>query len=79
MGMDREAEVQRLNEADGHIAKTERHITAQRALVERLRAGGHDTHEAERLLKTMEETLAAEYDHRKLTLEMIDQIDAGLA
>jgi hypothetical protein len=79
MGMDREAEVQRLNEADRHIAKAERQITEQRILVERLRTGGHDTHEAERLLKAMEETLAAEYEHRKLTVEMIDQIDAGLA
>lgn len=79
MSMDREAEVRRLNEADGHIADGERRITEQLLVVGKLRADGRDTREAERLLRMMEESLSAFQQHRQLTVDMIEQIDAGLA
>ncbi len=79
MGMDREAEVRRLNEADGHVATGERHVTEQQLIVDKLRAEGRDTQEAKRLLKMMQDSLDAYREHRQLILEMIAQIDAGLA
>lgn len=77
MTLTREAEVRRLNEADTHIADTERRITAQETLVERLRADGHDAVEATRLLANIEDGLGAIRQHRALIVDMIRRIDAG--
>ncbi|MGH1571018.1 hypothetical protein ACRAWG_10420 [Methylobacterium sp. P31] len=79
MSMDRDAEFQRLNEADGHIANGERRVMRQRLVLASRRANGQGTAEAERLLRMMEESLEEYREHRQLTLEMIAQIDAGLA
>lgn len=79
MSMDREAEIERLNLSERHIAEAERHIMEQQLIVGQLRGGGHDTQEAERLLKTMESVLDTYQVHRRLIVEMIDQIDAGQA
>ncbi|MGE7414949.1 hypothetical protein [Methylobacterium tarhaniae] len=79
MSIDREAEVRRLNLADCHIADAERHITDQWLILEQQRAAGRDTQDAERLLETMEETLSTFQEHRRMIVEMIDRIDAGLA
>ncbi|MGH1571145.1 hypothetical protein ACRAWG_11220 [Methylobacterium sp. P31] len=79
MDMDREWEVEHLHLADDHIAMAERHVTKQRLLVERLRTGGHDAHEAERLLGTMEGTLEAFREHRQSIADAIDRIDARRA
>ena len=77
MTLNREAEVRRLNEADTHIADTERRITVQAAFVERLRMDGHDTAEAGRLLANIQDGLGAMLEHRALIVDMIRRIDAG--
>ena len=79
MGVDRAAEVQRLNLADSHIASAEGSITDQQIIVEKLRMGGHDTHEAERTLKEMQGLLGSFQEHRRLIIDMVEQTDAGLA
>lgn len=78
MGVDRAAEVQRLNLADSHIVNAEKNITAQQIILEKLRVDGHDTHEAEHTLKEMQGLLSGFQEHRQLIVEMIAQIDAGL-
>ncbi|SFK21106.1 hypothetical protein [Bradyrhizobium sp. Gha] len=77
--MDRNAEVRRLNEADGHIAKAELALTKQLLVVDKLKADGHDTTEAKKQLQDFEDTLATLREHRGLIVDMIAQIDAGLA
>ena len=77
MTLTREAEVRRLNESDTHIADTERRITVQTALVERLRMDGHDMAEAWRLLANIQDGLGAMLEHRALIVDMIRRIDAG--
>ncbi|WP_298961773.1 hypothetical protein [uncultured Methylobacterium sp.] len=77
--MDRTAALRRLGEIENHIAEADRHVMAQRFLVERLRMTRQDSHEAERLLRAMQETLAVFHQHRELILATIDQIDGGLA
>jgi hypothetical protein len=77
--MDRAAEVRRLNEADSHIAIGERNVTQQRLIVDQHRARGQDAREAERLLAMLEQSLEAYQEHRQLIVEMIAQIEAGLA
>lgn len=79
MTISREEEVQHLHETDRHITLAERHIREQLLRVDRLHAAGHDIGEAERLLKTMRQTLEAYREHRRLIVEMIEQIGADLA
>jgi hypothetical protein len=79
MSLDRNAEVQRLGEADRHIALSERVITEQTIEVERLRHGHHDTARAEKMLRSFELNLQTIQEHRRLIIEMIEQIDAGPA
>ncbi len=76
--MDRTAEVERLNEADTHIAKAERAVTKQLATVEKLSRDGHDTAEALKQLGDFEAVLATMQDHRAAIVKAIEQIDAGL-
>lgn len=66
------AERRDLAKADLNIAERERRVTRQIVLIEALRRGGHDLTEAERLLRTLQETPAAWYDHR-------DEIPRALA
>ncbi len=77
--MDRGAEVRRLNEADGHIAKAELAMTKQLSLLNKLTGEGRDTTEAEKQLRNFEDVLVALREHRGLIVDMIAQIDAGLA
>ena len=77
MILDRETEVRRLNQSDLHVADAERRNTAQAALLEQLRADGHDAQQAERMLAGFEGTLAAIREHRLLIVDMIRRIDAG--
>jgi hypothetical protein len=79
MSPEREAELKKLAEADGHIADAERAIAEQMAQVEGLRVAGHDTALAERELTAFRETLAVLQDHRASIIKTIEQIDAGLA
>ena len=78
MALDREAEVRHLAQAETHIADAERQVTAQAMVVERLRADGHDTGEAEWLLANLKGTLETMNEHRMLILNTICQIDDGL-
>ena len=77
--MDRQAEVERLGQADQHIATAERRITKQRLLVEELRADGHDTKVAEEMLRGFQENLQTLREHREIIIKTIEQIDRGLA
>jgi hypothetical protein len=76
--LDRAAEVHRLNLANLHIAEAEQHIAEQELVLKQLRAGHDDTHEAERFLATMKQILAGFHEHRRLIVEMIEQIDDDL-
>ena len=78
MTIDRNAELRRLNESDTHIADTETRITKQEIMVEQLRRDGHDTKEAERLLRTARESLGAMHQHRSAIVDVLAKIDAGL-
>jgi hypothetical protein len=79
MSIDREAEVQRLSEADQHIANAERAISEQVVQLESLRRDGHDMALAERTLRAFEDTLQTLREHRELIISTIEQIDKGLA
>ena len=54
----------RLTLADCHISEGERRISRQIACLEHCRRAGHDTREAERLLRALEADLAAWQEHR---------------
>ena len=64
--VDTELELERasLVTADDHIAAGERRVRRQRARLASLRAGGHQTIEAERLLAVLKATLAEWKAHR---------------
>jgi hypothetical protein len=76
--MDRAREVQRLNEADTHIAKAERALTKQLALITKLKADCRDTAEAISQLADFEAILKVLREHRATIVKTIEQIDAGL-
>lgn len=77
--MDREKEVQRLNEADRHITKAEAAVSRQIGLFAKLQQDGHDAGEAVRQLRDFGDALRAMREHRDEIVKMIDQIDRGLA
>jgi hypothetical protein len=79
MSLDRNVEVNRLAEADRHIAVAERVITGQMMEVERLRCQRRDTSRAEEMLRSFEKNLGVIREHRKNIIKIIEQIDAGLA
>jgi hypothetical protein len=62
--LDHLTERARLTLADCHICDAERRITRQRACLEHCRAAGHDTREAEQLLRALEAELAAWQERR---------------
>jgi hypothetical protein len=76
--MNRDLEVQRLAQADHHIA-AERAITKQMLELEKLRRDRHDTVLAEKVLKNYESSLQVLKDHRAMIVRFIEQIDQGLA
>ena len=69
------AEREHLEKAAGHIAEGERRIAAQTGLVEQLRASGHDTTAAERLLGTLHTTLSVWHQHRDLIVQEIARLE----
>jgi hypothetical protein len=77
--MDREKELQRLSEADRHVATAEKEVAKQMFLLEQLRRDGHDTSAAEKTLKGFEDTLQVIRGHREQIFRMLEQIDKGLA
>ena len=77
MALCREDEVRHLNQADTHVADSERRITQQMLRVEELRRDGHDTREAERMLATLEQTLRSIHEHRAIIISTIRGIDEG--
>ena len=77
--MDRHAEELRLGQAEGRIALAERHIANQQFLIDRLRAVGRDTKDAEEALRGFENNLKTLYDIRQLIVKTIEQMDNGLA
>ncbi|RXH05958.1 hypothetical protein [Bradyrhizobium vignae] len=77
--MDREKEVERLNEADRHIATGELAVSKQIALIEKLKQDGHDISQAVKQLHDFQNGLDSMREHRSHIVQMIDQIDRGLA
>ena len=77
MRLDRDTELQHLNEAETHICDAERRIATLAEHRDRLRADGHDTREAQRLVVIMEDVLATLRAHRSLIVDQIGRIDAG--
>ncbi|MCB8820905.1 hypothetical protein [Microvirga rosea] len=61
-------EREHLSRAERDITEGETRITRQMLLIERMRLDGHDVSEAERLLLTLQETLAAWQAHREQIL-----------
>lgn len=52
-----------LEVAQRHVAVGKSLIAEQKAIIERLRADGHPTEAAQRLLATLEQTLSVMYEH----------------
>lgn len=75
--MDRNAEVQRLAEADRHISGAERTVSHQMMEIQQLREHGHSTVLAEQTLAIFQRTLAEMQEHRKVIIRTIEDIDAG--
>ncbi|WP_084731291.1 hypothetical protein [Microvirga vignae] len=69
-------EREHLAKAECDIAEGERRITSQMLLIERMRRDGHDTSEAEKLLRTLRETLAAWQAHREAILLELERHNA---
>ena len=63
--MDRTLLEQHLVQAERHIAQSERHVHRQRELTQHLATKGHDTTQAEYLLKVFEHTLASRKSDRE--------------
>jgi hypothetical protein len=61
-----------LAEANKHVAEAAARIDQQRRLIEQLRADGHDTESAERLLASFVGVLSAMEGHRDLMLSKTD-------
>lgn len=47
-----------LVKAEHAVSQGERHLEHQRGIIERLKEGGHDTREAEKILRTFEDAQA---------------------
>jgi hypothetical protein len=65
-----------LDRADLHIAQGERRVAEQILLIERMGRKGHDTAEAEKLLRNFEQTLENWRDHRRLILDALERGEA---
>jgi hypothetical protein len=72
--VDRNAELNRLAQADRHIADAEPNVSDQLLLIEKLRRDGHDIR-----IKRFEASLHTLREHRHLIVTTIEQIDKGLA
>jgi hypothetical protein len=61
-----------LKMVDDHIAQGERHVDRQRELIASLKAHGHPTEMAERLLVDFQSTLDQHRSHRAMMLREIE-------
>jgi hypothetical protein len=77
--LERAREGRTLVQADEDIVQGERRVAAQMLLVEQLRAEGHDTSLAEKLLASLQATLSEWRTHRALIVQRIAQLDARLS
>ena len=77
LGGRRNAEVRSLQQR--YIATAERAPTKQLLVLNKLSADGHDTTDAEKQSREFENALATLREPRGLTVDMIAQIDAGIA
>ncbi|WP_336491608.1 hypothetical protein [Methylobacterium nigriterrae] len=75
--LDLDQERENLVVADRHITEGERRITEQLARIATLAEDGHDTAQAEHLLRTFEETLAEWHGHRQSILASIARLTAA--
>jgi hypothetical protein len=75
-------EQRQLLKADSDIDEGWQRIRNQEDLVRELRAGGHDTRQAERLVDLLRQTLLEWERHRTLIIQRVDflqrEVDAGL-
>jgi outer membrane protein TolC len=67
----------RLAKAEAAVSQETTEIEKQRAVIQRLQNEGHETERAERLLKTLEHSLAALKHHRDIMLEHLGLYEAG--
>ena len=72
----KDAEELRFGQAEGRIA-IERHIAKQQFLIDRLRAAGRDTKDAEEVLRDYQDNLKMLCEIRQLIVKTIEQIDQG--
>ena len=66
-------ERQHLSLADQHLAKAERVIRAQVAIIRSLRDDGHDTELAENTMRVFEANLRVMREHRELIIKAIEE------
>ena len=71
-------ERQQLVMADGHVAKAERVVRQQVAIVENLLCDGHDAKLAEETLRAFEANLQVMLEHRELIIKTIEELDDRL-
>ncbi|HEX2726229.1 MAG TPA: hypothetical protein VHN20_10450 [Beijerinckiaceae bacterium] len=76
--LERAREGRTLARADQDITEGERRVAAQLLLIEQLRADGHDTRLAEKLLAGLEATLTEWRTHRELIIQRIAQLNSRL-
>jgi hypothetical protein len=63
---------QHLEQAERHVLLGMRHVMRQRELIQRLESGGHDTREANRLLRQFEDLLELHiHDRDRLRREVV--------
>ena len=74
--LDLATEREHLAKADRDIAEGQERISRQVELIERLRDGGHDLSDAERLLETLQQTLQAWQDHRDEIARTIARLES---
>jgi ribosomal protein S4E len=75
--MDLEQSAGLLELARKHVREGEERVRRQQALVERLRAGGHDMREALALLATLQDTLALMYADLERQVLRHRELEAG--
>jgi hypothetical protein len=76
--LERDREHRTLVQADEDISEGERRVAAQMLLLEQLRADGHDTRLAEKLLASLQATLTEWRTHRELIVKRIAQLNGRL-
>ena len=70
--------IDHLEQAERHVRQGAVHLQNQRALIERLETGGHDTKESRRLLQQFEEMQALHVGDRDRLRETLAQSDLDM-